>query len=226
MLCMTTTAVTADGRNRLRRAVPVRPCGRPGSRDDLAEGCDHVGPAGLAARAPADPACRIEHQDGRGAQDVQPPHQSEPGLRIHLDVGDSVDHPGDVGQCPPGRPARRAERRGELDKRRPGSERAAQVGRGYPLPARLAQPPGAAPPGQADREGDRKGCGEAGQRGCHDELSTGRAAGIPGHRDRECQQSGAGRAAQAGTVTSSRLPAVTWKPRTADMATGLDAGYQ
>ena len=73
-------------------------------------------------------------------------------LGVDLDVGDARAPAGDVGQDPPGRPARRAERRGELQKR----GALAQLR----LPRRAVEHRHRRPPGGRARAADRVGSAE------------------------------------------------------------------
>ena len=61
-------------------------------------------------------ALRVEDQGRRGTQDARPAHDVVV-LGVDLDVANARHLAGDVGEDPPGRAARRAERRGELQKR-------------------------------------------------------------------------------------------------------------
>ena len=59
----------------------------------------------------------VEDQRGRGAHHSEAPDQVEVVLGVDLDVSDAGDDAGDVLEHPAGGPARRAERRGELQQR-------------------------------------------------------------------------------------------------------------
>src|SRR4051812_34469919 len=88
-------------------------------RDGVAERGDDVGLARPPRAAPYDAPGAVQDQDRGGAQDAKTPHQVEPALRVDLDVPDAVHHAGDLVQNAAGRPARRAERAGELHEGRP-----------------------------------------------------------------------------------------------------------
>src|SRR5215469_11487363 len=147
MLCKPMLAVTlkvrrwlaADERDRRQYVIAARHA---------------TGPAG-------DLALGAEHEHGRGTPDVEPPDQIQPVGHVDLQMGHAVGAAGHVGEQLPGRAARRAEGRGELQQRRPGPERLAKVGHGHPL-ARWFSPPVAPLPGEA------AGCREHEDGGGHD----------------------------------------------------------
>jgi hypothetical protein len=98
---------------------------------------DHVGFPRLPAGAVRNVPVRPEHKRGRGPPDVEPAHQVQPGLGVDVDVAHAVDHPGHIAEYPPGGPAGRAERRGELHERRSLAERPANIGAGEDLAGNL-----------------------------------------------------------------------------------------
>ena len=107
----------------------VRMLGRPSHLEDARHGIASPSAAstsalrGTPAGAPHDPAGRVEHEHGRGPQDVQPADQVEVRLGVDLDVASRPSHhAGDLAEHPPGRPAGLAERGGELDEGGPLAE--------------------------------------------------------------------------------------------------------
>ena len=88
---------------------------------------DYFGLAGLTASPMRNLPVPPEHEHGGRPQHIQPTDQIKPGLGVDLDMRDSIDHPGHLAEDLSGRPAWRAEGRGELQERGTGSERLAEI---------------------------------------------------------------------------------------------------
>jgi hypothetical protein len=132
--------------------------------------------AGLPARLARDAAIRAEHEDGGRTPDIEAADKFQVRLGVYLHVRDPVDQAGDLGQDPPGGPARRAERGGELDQGgaraerraefRPG-EAAGRRARGRGASGHVPDPAVALAPGKAGHRGDGKRRRAHYQPGCH-----------------------------------------------------------
>ena len=181
-----------------------------------------------AGRSPASRSGRPGRAPGPWASaDIQAADQIEVRLGVDLHVRHPVGHPGHLGQDPPGGPARRAERGGELHQRGPLAQRQAELGtgdqrprarrrvtRGPGRPGRVircrrgAHPAVGAPPRQPGDHRDGERHDESDQSSRHVLLSTETRCRIPVRSACFTHQGRAapGSCESAGMVTSTCPP--------------------
>lgn len=195
------------------------------------QGLDDIGAAWQAAGPALDLPVRSEHEHGGGPADVQSSRQVQAGCHVDVNMRDILAAVGHVREQLPGRPARSAERGGELQQCAPLPEWPAQVGFREPLARRLPEPavtPEPAKANHARRGQDRRNQDQSGN---HARLE--RPQALPHsrwHPQRPIPAPSAsrpGRHSQAGlTWATTRPAAVSSKLRSPESVSDVDAGYQ